>query len=364
MHVASWRRGPSPAVLKENALKRWEYRNIHLLLAPVYLRMSVWCLRHRVTPFGLLKAAYALDHGGATFVSKHGIQLAFPQHAFPPTLLLRKSDGAGKKFDTLNEFAARHDFPIIVKPDVGRVGFGVTLLHNREHIERFLAAVDADYIVQQYVEGPLEFGVFYVKKSGVADIFGINSKEFPSVVGDGGRSVRELLQRHEKLCRFEDLFNKSRYGHVPQAGEVVQLSVIGSHTLGCVFRDATYLKTDDLIAAVDRAVGVPGFNYGRLDVRTSSIEAFREGDFKVIEVNGVESLATNAFDPDFSYRQGLGWFVRQFRLLVEIAAENRHAQMKRLSLAEFLRRVVHAERGINKVGSLLHFAPVDIRDGE
>ena len=344
-------------------MKRWEYRNIHLLLAPVYLRMVAWCVRHRVTPFDLLKANYALDHGGATFASKYDIQMAFPQDSFPPTMRLDRGDDIRKKTKLMIEFGERHGFPFILKPDIGRVGLGVTLVHDRNHVDEFLASVTADYMAQQYVDGPLEFGVFYIRKNGVADIFSINSKDFPSVTGDGASSVRHLLKRHERLSGFEKLFNRSRFDHIPAAGEVVTLSVVGSHTLGCVFRDATHLSTADLVQAIDQAVGIPGFNYGRLDVRTPSIEAFQQGDIKIIEVNGVESLATNAFDPEFSYRQGLRWFTEQFRLLVEIAAENRSAPMRQLSLLDFARRVADAEQEIGNIGSLLHFSPAEIEAG-
>lgn len=341
-------------------MKRWEYRNIHLLLAPVYLRMVIWCIRHRVSPFGLLKADYALDHGGATFASKYAIQMAFPQKRFPPTELLADADDPARKHRQIVEFGERYGFPVILKPDQGRVGLGVTLIHGPDQVAPFLAAVNADYIVQQYVDVPLEFGVFYVRKHGTAAVFSINSKEFPAVTGDGALSVLSLLCADKRLAGFESLFNRSRFEYVPAAGETFRLSVVGSHTLGCVFRDATHLRTEALVSAIDRVVGIPGFNYGRLDVRTPGIDAFQAGDFSVIEVNGVESLATNAFDPDYSYWQGLGWFMEQFRLLVEIAAENRKAPMTLLPLREFLRRVVDAERGIDSVGSLLHFAPAEL----
>ena len=177
-------------------------------------------------------------------------------------------------------------------------------------------------------------------------------------------SVRDLLRRDKRLSRFEKLFNQNRFDHIPAAGETVVLSVVGSHTLGCVFRNVGHLSTPALVEAVDRAVGIPGFNYGRLDVKTTSIEAFQRGEFTVLEVNAVDSLATNAFDPTFSYRQGLRWFTAQFRLLVEIAAEHKNASMPLLPMLEFVRRIAHAEKGIGKIGSLVHFASAEIARGQ
>ncbi len=336
-------------------MKRWEYRNIHLLLAPVYLRMIGWCLRYRVTPFGLLKADYALDHGGA-FASKYEIQMVFPQQRFPPTVLLREDHSQAERMQTLRQFGSDHGYPIILKPDLGRVGMGVALVHDEAATRCFLDEVKASYIAQEFVPGPLEFGVFYVRRNGVPDLFSINSKDFPAVTGDGCDSVSQLIERDPRLSSFGKLFNQTNFHRIPSRGETVQLSIVGSHTLGCIFRDASALKTRPLIEAIHESAGVSGFNYGRLDVRTVSIEALQRGEFIIIEVNGVESLATNAFDPTFSYRDGLAWFTRQYRLLVEIAAEHREAEMERLPLRDFIREVLRAEETIHQIGSLLHFS--------
>ncbi len=340
-------------------MKRWEYRNIHLLLAPVYLRMLYWCLRYRVTPMGLLKANFALDHGGATFASKFGIQSAFPDESFPPTILVRAEDPQSDRAQKLIQFGENHGFPFVAKPDIGRIGFGVTLIHDASEAKRLANALRTDYMAQAFAPGPLEFGVFYVRLNNTPMIFSINSKEFPSVIGDGLSTVETLLEHDSRLKAFMPLFNRDVFSRTPDAGERVQLSAVGSHTLGCVFCDATGLATPAILDGVHRSVGVDGFNFGRLDVRTASIAAFQRGEFQVIEVNGVESLATNAFDPSFSYWQGLGWFNRQFRLLVQIASEHRSVPMKLLSYRAFFRKVRLAEQDINETGSLVHFSSAE-----
>ncbi|MEL7046102.1 MAG: hypothetical protein AAGL66_13950 [Pseudomonadota bacterium] len=338
-------------------MKRWEYRNIHVLLAPVYLQMLGWCLRYGVTPMGIFKANYGLDHGGATFASKFAIQMSFPQDAFPPTTLLGGDGERSKRLAQITEFARAHGYPVVLKPDQGRIGYGVTLLHNDQDAQRFVDEIAVDYLLQAHASGPLEFGVFYVRQRGEESIFAINSKEFPAVTGTGEHSVAELIDRDTRLATFKSLFNQQAFSDVPAAGESVVLSSVGSHTLGCVFRDVTYLRTQEMLDAVHASVGIDGFNYGRLDVRSASIEAFQRGDFEVIEVNGVESLATNAFDPAFSYRQGLRWFRDQYRLLIEIASEHKDAEMDLLGYREFYTRVVRAEDSIARLGSLVHFAP-------
>ncbi len=338
-------------------MKRWEYRSIHLLLAPVYVQMVGWCLRHGVTPMGIFKANYGLDHGGATFASKFAIQMSFPQDTFPPTSLIEGGGEPARRLAQITEIAEAHTYPVVLKPDQGRIGYGVTLLHSDQDAQRFVEEIAVDYMLQAHAPGPLEFGVFYVRQRGEPRVFAINSKEFPAVTGTGEHSVSQLIDLDTRLAAFKSLFNQQRFDHVPAAGESVVLSSVGSHTLGCVFRDVTHLRTPEMLETIHDAVGIDGFNYGRLDVRTDSIESFQRGEFAVIEVNGVESLATNAFDPGFSYWQGLRWFREQYRLLIEIAAEHKGAEMDLLGYREFWRRVARAEDSIARLGSLVHFAP-------
>ena len=199
----------------------------------------------------------ALSHGRA---SKYEIQMVFPQQRFPPTVLLREDHSQAERMQTLRQFGSDHGYPIILKPDLGRVGMGVALVHDEAATRCFLDEVKASYIAQEFVPGPLEFGVFYVRRNGVPDLFSINSKDFPAVTGDGCDSVSQLIERDPRLSSFGKLFNQTNFHRIPSRGETVQLSIVGSHTLGCIFRDASALKTRPLIEAIHESVGVSGFN--------------------------------------------------------------------------------------------------------
>jgi hypothetical protein len=77
-------------------------------------------------------------------------------------------------------------------------------------------------------------------------------------------------------------------------------------------------------AAFDRvAQQFNGFHFGRFDVRTSSIEAFRRGEtFTILELNGVTSEATHIYDPDNSLVAAYRALFEQWRLAFEIGAVN------------------------------------------
>jgi hypothetical protein len=84
------------------------------------------------------------------------------------------------------------------------------------------------------------------------------------------------------------------------------------------------LITPALTAAVERVSRTfDGFYFGRYDVRTESAEAFKRGEFTVIELNGLTSEATSIYDPKHSVWFGWRVLCRQWRLAFEIGAANR-----------------------------------------
>ena len=72
------------------------------------------------------------------------------------------------------------DFPVIVKPDVGERGRGVTRIDSLSQLASHLEQTNNDQIVQEYIDGP-EFGVFYVRhpRQPHGCIFSITAKRMP-----------------------------------------------------------------------------------------------------------------------------------------------------------------------------------------
>ncbi len=312
--------------------------------------LACLCLRHGLAPQNLAKANYALDHGEIGIGSKLATQLAFDQTKFLPSALIAESSTKEEKVTQLEVFADRYAFPVILKPDMGCVGKGVTKIASADHIHSIVGSLSTDYIVQQFTPNNVEFGVFFVRHSGRGRITGINGKEFPAVVGDSKRSLQELAEAHPRFTAHWDLFLQYLdTSYVPAEGESVQLSFIGSHTMGCKFTNDSHLLTPELEAEICKiADSQPGFNFGRLDVKAPSVEAFQQGDFVVIEVNGVASLPTNMFDPEHSLLQGYRIFFEHARHLVKAAVEQRHQPMPLLAGREILRKVQASQQALNE----------------
>ena len=210
-------------------------------------------------------------------------------------------------------------WPMVVKPDVGCNGTGVHLVRNeaalRDVVRRFPRGVPM--LVQAFVPHPLEAGLFYVRLPGEAHgrITSVTLKHVPMVVGDGRSTLRELVRADPRSggrthLSFPRL--RARLPVVPPAGTAVPLVFTGNHCKGAVFEDGAHLVTPALTRQVDAfARAIPGFQFGRIDVRYVSDAALRAGTgFTVIEVNGTGSEATHIWDARCTLREA---YTVQFR---------------------------------------------------
>ena len=89
--------------------------------------------------------------------------------------------------------------PIVVKPNQGQRGSGVVMARTTEALQDALHQSSVDTIVQEYVGGA-EFGVFYYRRPSEprGHIFSVTEKRFPMVVGDGRRTLEQLILDDER----------------------------------------------------------------------------------------------------------------------------------------------------------------------
>ena len=317
-------------------MKHFEFWHPRVFETPYYGYLLSRCALKGLSPHDIPKANYALDHGEIGLGSKYSTQMAFDQARFPATTCLNLP----QDLRAVGLFAQAHSYPFILKPLIGTVGKGVVKVTSSDGLQAATQDLQGVYMVQSYCPDPDEFGVFYTRKNGESRITGINQKHFPTVTGDGRSSLANLTRNHPRHTGHWDIF--LRYldlSQIPPAGETIKLSFIGSHTLGCKFTDDSHIKT----AALEKAVfavcdSQPGFNFGRFDLKTPSREAFLDGEFTIIEVNGISSLPTHMFDPDNSIRRGYQIFFEHGRHLIDIAHEHRHREMDIDSYLTLLKR--------------------------
>ena len=315
--------------------RRFEYWPTWIFYPPLVFMVMGVMLRHR-NPALCGAANPGIEHGGFIGESKEEILTGLANagdviaawRAIPER---SASDGGIEaRVAEVEEFRASHgfDWPVVLKPDRGERGSGVVIVRSTAQVRSYLEQHPLPVIVQEFVPG-LEFGVFYARHPDeeTGRIISITDKRFPSVVGDGVRTLERLILDDRTILPMAGA-HLSRLGaraeEVPAAGETVKLIEIGTHCLGSIFLDGGQHITPELTSAIDRiSQTFDGFFFGRYDVRVSSIEEFESGrGFRVIELNGVSSEATHIYDPKhgvlFAYRT----LFQQWRLAYRIGAAN------------------------------------------
>jgi hypothetical protein len=330
-------------------MKHFEFWAPRLFEMPYYLYLLFGGAMRGLSIKSLAKANYALDHGEIGIGSKYLTQLAFDQELFLPTRPIPVTLSDDEKCTLIANFVFEVGYPVILKSDIGSVGKGVVKLSSVEDVLSKVPQIEGPNIVQKYCEWTNEYGVFYVRQNGRSRITGINKKHFPTVIGDGCKTIGQLAREHPRYTgHWKTFLQYLDEDRVLSQDEQLQISFIGSHTMGCKFTNDTHLLTDEISQRISSVFeSQPGFNFGRLDVKTESEAAFLRGEFVVIEVNGVASLPTNMFDPANSLWAAYKIFLQHGELLLDIASEHRQQQMKLESYISIVRQVRENSRLLN-----------------
>lgn len=331
--------------------KKYEFWNPRLFELPFYIYLGLQCLINGISIRTLAKANYALDHGEIGLGSKLDSQLSFDQSYFLPSTLVSEQLSLEEKIKFIYDFVEQYGYPVILKSNLGCVGKAIVKLADAEAVKKHTPRLLGDFILQDFTPNPYECGVFYIRQQGQPKISGINKKHFPTVVGNGKDDLGSLARAHYRYTSHWDSFLQDiDTSEVLPDGVEKRISFIGSHTLGCKFTDDTHLLTPQLESAIFQLFeSQPGFNFGRVDVKCADEDAFKRGEFVVIEVNGVASLPTNMFDPKYSVWQAYRIFFEHGKYLVKIAREHRDQPMELLSYGEVIKQVKQNQATLNQV---------------
>jgi pimeloyl-ACP methyl ester carboxylesterase/membrane protein DedA with SNARE-associated domain len=328
----------------------WEFWPPWAFYPPLILWYLWLALRHR--SLTLFTAANpAIPAGGFIGESKAAILERLPTEAVARFDRIEGTTTAAAKIKAVAAFRSRHhfDLPVVLKPDVGQRGTSVTIARTEAQIEEYCRAADFDFLVQAYIPG-LEFGVFWAHLPGDRQgrIFSITEKRMPMVLGDGRSRLEDLVLADSRAVALAPLYLSllgPEIERVPAAGEPVQLSELGTHCRGAIFVDGAPHAGPALTRRIEEiSAGFEGFWFGRYDVRAGSIEEFRAGRFRVIELNGVTSEATHLYDRRNSLRQAYRILFDQWRLAFEIGRHNRERGARPTPLRTLVRELLRYRR--------------------
>lgn len=320
-------------------IMNWEYWPSQLVYGPLYVYWFWLALRSR-SFFFFSAANPGIQYAGFIHERKSDIYPLIPPEYYPRTKLFRTGEYPHLVLEELKK--ENFVFPLIAKPDRGEKGKQVKLLRTAEELVEYGNRSRVDYLIQEYVDYALEAGIFYYRIPGEArgHISGIVGKEFLAVTGDGKSSIRKLLRQED---RFVLQLPALRYMYgsfldsVPAKGMRHILVPYGNHSRGARFVDLKHKISDALIHTIDTVCQqIPGFYYGRLDIKFSTWEELAEGkNFSIIELNGAGSEPTQMYDPGHSLFYAWREICRHWRILYRISRLNaRHKNLPLMTTAE------------------------------
>ena len=329
----------------DRVLSPFEFWPGWVFYAPVVMQWIYYGLR-----FGDMSLPTAanplIDTGGLCGESKSEIlDMAGPQARawIAPWFTFQ----AGEQDPVPLALASGFGWPMVLKPDIGCNGTGVKLVRNAGA----LAAAIAEYpsgvklLVQKYVPEPGEAGLFYIRYPHETEgrVTSLTLKFAPSVTGDGRSTLEALVLADKRAGKVPQIYLPrlaDRRTQVPAAGEVVPLVFTGNHCKGSVFVNGADTITPALAKQVDRiACDIPGFHFGRIDVRYASEAALRLGQgFSIIEVNGAGSEATHIWDARCTLREAYAIQFTHYRAAWMIGRANRAAGYKTSGLRTMYRK--------------------------
>ena len=302
-----------------------EYWPIYLVYSPIFFYWLWLSLRAGSLLF-FTASNPAIKNGGMFGESKKEILDLLPEELIPNTMLFKPGSDPQAVLQKVTE--AKFNFPLIAKPDIGERGKGVNRLDSGESLARYVEECKADFLIQEYIDLPLETGIFYIRMPGSQEgmITSITLKEMLSITGNGISTIEELVSESDRAFLVKNELQEKwahKWHMVPATGEEITLQNIGNHCRGTKFLNGASLKSDKLTAVFDRiAAKIPGFCYGRFDIRASSTDHLIQGDFKILELNGAKSEPSHIYDPELSLSEAYKSLFWHWKMLYNVSVSN------------------------------------------
>jgi hypothetical protein len=306
-------------------ITRYEYWPMWLFYLPVFPYYLFLAIKCRSWSF-FTASNPGIYLGGFFGESKKDILGLINDCFLPKTVYINSSD-------PIADFIDKISFPVIAKPDVGERGNGVEKLYSHQELlhyhEKQNKTTNCTYLLQEYVDFELEFGVFYSRLPGSINgiVSSLTGKDFMNVTGDGHKSIHELMQENTRY-RFQiDRFvceNSSLMETVLLKNENRILEPIGNHCRGTRFINNNELinqKLNDIFDEISK--DIKGFYFGRFDLKVKSVEDLYAGkNIKIMELNGASSEPGHVYDVNYSLRKAYKDICWHWNRLAEISLEN------------------------------------------
>jgi len=311
----------------------WHWFAKYIIIGPAW----VWlCIKAKSLWF-FTPSNPGITFGGFLGETKKQVYHQLPAGSFPKSIFIdpKQTFAEVEQSALLNGFT----YPIVVKPDVGMMGLMFRKVETRQQLRQYHAAMKVEYIVQEYIDYPIEVSVFYYRMPGDTKgrITGFIRKECMQVTGDGVSTLKNLILKYERAqFRTEELFSKheGKLNSVLRDGETFILSDALNLSRGGRLVNLEHEKDERLLAVFDQLSHHTNFFYGRYDIKCRSVEDLRQGkNFSILEFNGCGGEAHHVYS-GFSFLRACAILIHHWNVLYKISARNQKNGIERWNYNE------------------------------
>lgn len=304
----------------------WELWPFDLIYAPVGIVWLYYSIKARSLYF-FTPSNPTLTFGGFEAGGKMEMYQQLPDGSYPKTILFTPSQTVESIKKEIN--ANGLYYPFVAKPDEAMQGVLFRVIETEDELIKYHNIVGVNYIIQTFIDLPMEFSVFYIRYPGETKgkVTGFILKNYLHVTGDGKKTVGQLVNEHPKaMHRLTEMKKKheANWLSIPKDGENYHLSVAGNHNRGAKFINLHTEIDQRLHDVFDRLNNESkSFFYGRYDLKCTSIEDLKNGkNIIIIEYNGAGAEPNHIYDCDMSYGKALKVIAAHWRDMYRIGKIN------------------------------------------
>jgi hypothetical protein len=318
-------------------LFHWEYWPFGIIQIPILILWILYAIKEQ-SLFYFSASNPGILTGGMMGESKFEVLELVPDEVKPKTILVKCPNTIEHVAKLIQE--NNLSFPLIFKPDMGERGWMVRKIKTEADIAQYLSEIKIDFIIQELVDLPLEFGVYYLRFPSQENGFvnSITLKEFLFVEGDGKKTLAELIQEKDR-ARIQwgtlQITYRDRLQEILPIAQKLELVSIGNHCLGTTFLNGNHLITEKLSASFDRiSKQINGFYFGRYDLRCATLQDLENGKIKIVELNGCGAEPAHIYHPGASLWKGISDLITHWNNMYRISKENHALDVPYLSFKE------------------------------
>lgn len=331
----------------------WENWPFFLIYAPLIFLWIYYAIRARAFWY-FSPVNPTLEFAGFEGEGKREMYDQMPLKYYPSTIYIQPGLPEDELLHAIK--LKQINYPLVVKPDRGMQGVLFRIIETEHQLKRYHSRMPEAYVVQQFVDLPMEFSVFHVRYPGESKgvVTGFILKEYLSVEGDGQSTLLTLIQNNNRSrTRMDELKakHKDKLGSIIPIGEKFYLSYAGNHNRGAKFINL-YSEIDGQLQSVFDAISndCKTFYYGRYDLKCTSLADLKAGkNISILEFNGTGAEPNHIYDCGLTYFQALKEIARHWRHMYKIGRINHALGVPYWGFFKGTKYLVQARKLLNRL---------------